>query len=62
MAILETTALTKLKKLTAEVFLKFFRQMRQLEKMISTRLEESWTKNIESQILISRWRSYHILN
>lgn len=60
MAILETTALTKLKKLTAEVFLKCFRQMRQLEKMISTRLEESWTKNIESQILISRWRSYQL--
>lgn len=60
MAILETTALTKLKKLTTEVFLKCFRQMRQLEKMISTRLEESWTKNIESQILISRWRSYQL--
>jgi len=41
MAILETTVLTKLKKLTAEVFLQCFRQMRQLEKMISTRLEES---------------------
>lgn len=32
MAILETTALTKLKKLTAEVFLQRFRQMKQLEK------------------------------
>lgn len=41
MAILETTALTKLKKLTAGVFLQCFRQMRQLKKMISTRLEES---------------------
>lgn len=41
MAILETTALTKLKKLTAEVFLQCFRQRRQLKKMISTRLEES---------------------
>lgn len=41
MAILETTAITKLKKLTAEVFLQCFRQMRQLKKMISTRLEES---------------------
>ena len=60
MAILETTALTKLKKLTAEVLLQCFRQMRQLKKMISTRLEESWTKNIESQILISRWRSYQL--
>lgn len=60
MAILETTALTKLKKLTAEVFLQCFRQRRQLKKMISTRLEESWTKNIESQILISRWRSYQL--
>lgn len=33
--------LAKLKKFTAEVFLQCFRQMRQLEKMISTRLEES---------------------
>lgn len=61
MAILETTALTKLKKnLQRKFSYNEFRQMRQLEKMISTRLEESWTKNIESQILISRWRSYQL--
>lgn len=59
-AIWDTAVLAKLKKFTAEVFLQCFRQMRQLEKMISTRLEESWTKNIESQISISRWRSYQL--